>query len=249
LRVAVGSVFVLISLIVLRFFQLSDPSLPWITVMGGGVILFAIGSKWLLNDVSFFADYRDMWPVFSAAMAIAWLIHVVQLESYAAGSLLGRLFGDMTVFATVGLLHFSSLPVAATGDVLVFGPPSLVGAVEVTPLCGGFLSVLMFIVAFNFVTLEVGRSLGFTRLTFLLATGIVMTIVAAVLRVYVVTVVGFYYGLNALNLAHTYLGYALFLSIASAFWYVALRWNKVRAAHSSRSNTGNKTIMDNSSHL
>ena len=239
LRVAVGSALVFISLILLRFFQLSDASLPWITIMGGGVLAFAIGSKWLLSDVTFLSDYRDMWPVFSAAMAIAWLIHAVQLESYAAGSSLGEFFGGLTVFATVGLLHLSNLPVAVTGDVLLFGPPSLVGAVEVTPLCGGFLSVLMFIVAFNFVTFEVGRSLGFSRLALLLASGVGVTVAAAVLRVYVVTVVGFYYGLGALNLAHIYLGYALFLFIASGFWYVALKWSKVRVARTNHPNTLN----------
>lgn len=63
------------------------------------------------------------------------------------------------------------MPVTVTGDVLSFGSPSLVGAVEVTPLFGGFLSVLRFIAAFSFVTLDVGRSLGLWRLRLLLLGG------------------------------------------------------------------------------
>jgi hypothetical protein len=41
-----------------------------------------------------------------------------------------------------------------------------------------------------------------------------------------VTLAGFYWGWNALTLVHTYLGYALFLSVVSLFWYVALTWSK-----------------------
>jgi len=225
-RVILGAALVALSLVMLRFFQLSDASLLWIGLMGGGVLIFALGSKWVLDGVQRLAEFREMWPVFSAAMGVAWLIHAVQIENYASSSVLGKMFGVMTVDATVALLHLSNVPVTASGDILAFGPPSLIGAVEVTPLCGGFLSVLMFIVAFNFVTFEVGKSLGITRLTFLLISGLVVTLMAAILRVFVVTLVGFYWGFDALELAHTYLGYALFLSVASAFWYIALTWNK-----------------------
>ena len=190
--------------------------------------MFVIGSRWVLEGVPRLVDYKGMWPVFCAAMVIAWLIHAGQLESYVAGSWLGRFFGGVTVYVTVALLHLTKVPVVVSGDVLSFGPPSLVGAVQVTPLCGGFLSVLMFIAAFSFVTLDVGRALGLVRLIPLLLSGMTMTIVASVLRVYVVTLAGFYWGWNALTLVHTYLGYALFLTVASLFWYVSLTWSKRR---------------------
>jgi exosortase/archaeosortase family protein len=225
-RVVVGLALVVVSLGLLRFFQLSDASLFWIALMGIGVIIFVIGSKWVLDGVSLFADYRTMWPVFAAAMTIAWLIHAAQIETYAANSWLGEFFGNVTVHVTLALLRISHVPVTATGSILSFGAPSLVGAVEVTPLCGGFLSVLMFIAAFSFVTVDVGRSLGLWRLSLLLLGGISMTIVSALLRVYVVTLAGFYWGWDVLNLAHTYLGYILFLSVASLFWYISLEWSK-----------------------
>ena len=228
LRVAIGSSLVLVSLVLLRFFQLTDTDLLWVSLMGVGVLMFVIGSRWVLEGVPRLVDYKGMWPVFCVAMVIAWLIHAGQLESYVAGSRLGRFFGGVTVYVTVALLHLTKVPVVVSGDVLSFGPPSLVAAVQVTPLCGGFLSVLMFIAAFSFVTLDVGRALGLVRLIPLLLSGTTMTIVASVLRVYVVTLAGFYWGWNALTLVHTYLGYALFLTVASLFWYVSLTWSKRR---------------------
>jgi exosortase/archaeosortase family protein len=225
-RVVAGSILILISLVILRYFQLSGPDLFWIVVMGCGVVVFAVGSRWVLYDLRFFSGYRDMWPVLCAAMVVAWLIHAVQLESYASSSPLGVFFGTVNVFVTVALLHLTNIPVTVSGDILSFGPPSMIGGVEVTPLCGGFLSFLMFIAAFSFVTVDIGRSLGVLRLAFLLLTGVGVTFAATILRVYVVILVGFRWGLNALYLAHTYLGYAIFLTVACGFWYAALTWNK-----------------------
>jgi exosortase/archaeosortase family protein len=225
-KVLTGSVLILASLVILRYFQLSGADLFWIVVMGCGVGLFVVGSRWVIYEVRFFSGYRDMWPVLCAAMVVAWLIHAVQLESYAESSPLGALFGAVNVIVTVALLHLTNIPVTVSGDILSFGPPSMIGGVEVTPLCGGFLSFLMFIAAFSFVTVDVGRSLGVPRLVFLLLAGSGVTFGATILRVYVVILVGFRWGLNALYLAHTYLGYALFLSVACGFWYAALTWNK-----------------------
>ena len=221
-----GSILILISLVILRYFQLSDADAFWIVVMGCGVVLFAVGSRWVLYGARFFSGYRDMWPVLCVAMVVAWLIHAVQLETYASSSPLGGAFGTLNVIVTVALLRLSNIPVTVSGDILSFGPPSMIGGVEVTPLCGGFLSFLMFIAAFSFVTLDVGKSLGVSRLTFLLLTGVGVTFAATILRVYVVILVGFRWGLDALYLAHTYLGYALFLAVACGFWYAALTWNK-----------------------
>ena len=88
-RIIVGSILVLISLVILRYFQLSEADVFWIVVMGCGVGLFVVGSRWVLYDVKFFSGYRDMWPVLCVAMVVAWLIHAVQLESYASSSPLG----------------------------------------------------------------------------------------------------------------------------------------------------------------
>ena len=225
-RVFFGSVLIFISLVILRYFQLSGADAFWITVMGFGVVLFAVGSRWVLYDAQFFSGYRDMWPVLCVAMVVAWLIHAAQIENYASSSPLGAAFGTLNVAVTVALLHLTNIPVTVSGDILSFGPPSMIGGVEVTPLCGGFLSFLMFIAAFSFVTLDVGKSLGVYRLAFLLLVGVWVTFAATILRVYVVILVGFHWGLDALSFAHTYLGYALFLAVACSFWYAALTWNK-----------------------
>ena len=230
--VAVGSFLVLTSLTILRFFQLSGPDLIWISLMGLGVVIFAIGSHWVIYGVKFFAGFRDMWPVLSAAMVAAWFIHAVQLENYASASPLGAFFDKWNICATVALLEWSKISVTQSGDILSFGPPSQIGAVQVTPLCGGFLSLLMFLAAFTFVTLDVGKNLGVARLIILLLAGGLVTFAATIMRVFIVILVGFHWGLDALNVAHTYLAYILFLTVVCVFWYATLQWSNSLTARS-----------------
>jgi exosortase/archaeosortase family protein len=221
-----GSVLVAVSLVLLRLYQVSHANVFWIILMGGGVVLFAIGSKWVLHGVRLLRDYDGVWPIFCVAMVIAWLIHAVQLENYVADSALGSGFARMTIYVTTCLLRFSHVHLTTDGNVLSLGPPFLMPAIRVTALCGGFLSVLMFVAAFSFVTIDIGRSLGFWRLTALVASGIAVTLLVSLLRLYVVLMAGFYWGWSALIIAHTYVGYVLFLSVTSVFWYASLEWNK-----------------------
>jgi exosortase/archaeosortase family protein len=226
LRVAIGSVFVAISLLLLRFFQLSEANLFWIALMGFGVVLFIVGLKWLLDSVTFLQAYRDMWPIFSLGMVIAWLIHAARVEDLVAASWLGQLFGTLTVSVSTMLLRVCGANVMPEGNTLFFGSPSLISAVQVTPLCGGFLSVLMFIAAFAFILIDVGRTLGSWRLILLFLLGMTVTLIAALLRVFVVTLAGFYWGFETMMLAHTYVGYVLFLIVVCGFWYVSIEWSK-----------------------
>ena len=82
-RIVLGIGSVIVSLGLLRFFQLSNATLFWVALMGVGVVMFVVGSKLVLEGVSLFRGYRNMWPVFGLAMAIAWLIHAAQVETYA----------------------------------------------------------------------------------------------------------------------------------------------------------------------
>jgi exosortase/archaeosortase family protein len=194
--------------------------------MPAAVLIFALGSKWVLQNVRILQAYRELWPVFSVAMAVAWLIHLGQFEEFATNTWLGADFGVATIEVNAFLLRISGINAQVQGQVLRMPPPSMVPAVGVTPLCGGFLSFLMFTVAFGIVLFDVGRQLGKVRLLGVFVLGAVATMIISILRVYIVLVLGFYWGFNVMMTAHTYLGYALFLAFISLFWYFTLRWSK-----------------------
>jgi exosortase/archaeosortase family protein len=222
----IGLVLVVLSLVILRYFMLAQMDLGWITLIAVGVVSFSLGSRLLVDNVTLLRPYRDMWAVFSVVNVFAWLIHAGQVDELLANSSVGSAFASLTIAYTGGLLKLSGVPVTATGEVLYLGPQSRIGAVAVTGLCSGFLSFAMFLFAFSLVLVDTGKTLGPKRLIFLLAIGASGTFLISSLRVYLVLVVGYYFGLTAMATAHQYLGYVMFLCLCVCFWYATLEWSR-----------------------
>jgi exosortase/archaeosortase family protein len=173
-----------------------------------------------------------MWAVFCVVNIFAWLIHAGQVDEVLAESSVGSAFAGLTVVNTALLLRISGIPVTAAGEVLYMGPQSKIGAIAVTGLCSGFLSFMMFVVAFSLLLFDVGRTLGPRRLLIMLGVGVTGTFVISSLRVYLVLVLGYYFGLGPMETAHLYLGYVLFLCLMVCFWYATLEWSRRLRVHS-----------------
>jgi len=223
LKAVTGTIFLVCSLVLLRFFQLSNADLGWIIIMAGGVFLFTIGTKWILENVRFLRSYRELWPFFAACMTLAWIIHSAQLEEMVANSRLGEAFGGVAAQTAMLLLRLSGVDANLQGQLLSMAPPSKVPAVLVTPLCGGLLSFLMFTFAFGVVIFDVGKRIPRHRLAGLFLLGTLVTLLISSVRVYLVLILGFHWGQDVMILGHNYLGYVLFLSFIAIFWYLTLR--------------------------
>jgi len=223
---AIGLLLVVLSLVILRYFMLSRMDLGWIALITVGVVLFSVGSRLFVDNVALLRPYRDMWAVFCVVNVFAWLIHAGQVDEVLANSIIGSAFASLTIAYTDSLLKLSGVPVTATGEVLYLGPQSRIGAVAVTGLCSGFLSFAMFLFAFSLVLIDTGKTLGSKRLIFLVVLGASGTFLISSLRVYLVLVAGYYLGSTAMETAHLYLGYAMFLCLIVCFWYGTLEWSR-----------------------
>ena len=221
-----GFALVVVSLVILRYFMLAQMNMTWIALIGVGIACFAFGSRLLVDNVPFLHPYKDMWAVFCVVNIFAWLIHAGQVDEVMANSSVGSAFAALTVANTAGLLKLSGVPVTSAGEILYMGPQSRIGAVAVTGLCSGFLSFMMFVVAFSLVLFDVGKTLGGRRLFFLLLLGVSGTFFISSMRVYLVLVLGYYFGLGPMETAHVYLGYVLFLCLIVCFWYATLEWSR-----------------------
>jgi exosortase/archaeosortase family protein len=230
-----GLGLVAISLTILRYFMLAEMSTTWIALIGVGIASFTLGSRLLVDNVSLLHPYKDMWAVFCVVNVFAWLIHAGQVDEVLASSSVGSAFAALTVANAAGLLRLSGVPVTASGEILYLGPQSQIGAVAVTGLCSGFLSFMMFVVAFGIVLVDVGKSLGGRRLLFLLVLGVSGTFFISSMRVYIVLVLGYYFGTTVMDTAHLYLGYVMFLCLIVCFWYATLEWSRRLQSNSSRS--------------
>jgi exosortase/archaeosortase family protein len=221
-----GAFLVAISLIILRYFMLADMNLTWVFFVFVGCGSFVVGSKWLLENVSRLKAYRDMWPVFCVVNVFAWTVHASQIDLWLAESPVGAAFASVTLLESTVLLRLSGVSGTVYGDVIFLGAMSKIGPVGVTGLCSGFLSFMMFTVAFSIVLFDVGKTLGAWRLGGLFLLGVAGTFLISGFRVYLVLVLGYYWGLDAMETGHLYLGYVLFLCLISAFWYATLNWSR-----------------------
>jgi exosortase/archaeosortase family protein len=226
-----GAILVATSLLIFRLTQIWDQVLPWNLSGAGWVVLvvlgagtFIVGSKWLFEHVIFLRSLRDLWPILCLMDIFAWLLHASQIDVEVTQSPLGVAFAAFTLRYSTLLLGLSGIHSNVSGEIISMGTGSGVGPIAVTPLCGGLLSFILFTVAFTVVLLDVGKTLGPQRLALLFGLGVVGTFVISGLRVFLVLVVGYYFGWGPLELAHEYLGYVLFLSLISVFWYLTLDW-------------------------
>jgi len=226
LRGPVGASLVAVSLVILRYFMLAEMSLFWVVWILMGAASLVVGSKWVLEHVTILRPYRDMWPVFCLGNMFAWLIHAGQIDQTLADSGIGSAFAHLTLLDSTLLLKLSGVPVAVDGQIVSMGSMSKVGPVAVTGLCSGFLSFVMFTAAFSLVSFDVGKTLGARRLSALFVLGVAGTFFISSLRVYLVLVLGYYWGWSILETARLYLGYVLFLCLISAFWYFTLEWSR-----------------------
>ena len=230
-----GSILVAASLILFRFTQISVSLLngtAWVVAVVIGTVSFIIGSKWLFENVARLRSLRELWSMLCLMDIFAWLIHASQIDVEVTQSTVGVAFAAFTLRYSTLLLSVVGIRSDVSGEVISMGPASGVGPIAVTPLCSGLLSFILFTAAFVVVLLDVGKTLGPRRLGMLFVLGVAATFMISGLRVFLVLILGYYYGWSLLEVAHAYLGYVLFLSLISAFWYLTLKWcRKIETGH------------------
>jgi len=217
------------SLIVFRFTQISNATLTgydWFLLVPVGTLSFVVGSKWLFERVSLLSRFREFWSISCLGYIFVWLLHASQADIALSQSPVGQAFASFTLHYSSLLLSLSGVHPVVTGEVISMGPLSRVGEIAVTPLCSGFLSCVLFAAGFSVVLLDVGRVLGGVRLAIAFGLGVAGTFAISGLRVFLVLITGYFWGWGALAVAHAYLGYVLFLSLISLFWYLTLDWCK-----------------------
>jgi exosortase/archaeosortase family protein len=223
----IGATLVALSLLVFRLTQIwvsSFTGAGWVVVVLAGTCAFIVGSKWVFEHVTFLRSLQELWPIVCLMDIFAWLIHASQIDVEVTQSSVGVAFADFTLQYSRLLLGISGIHSDVSGEVVSMGAASNVGPIAVTPLCSGLLSFILFTVAFTVVLIDVGKTLGPRRLSLLFAVGVMATFMISGLRVFLILVLGYYYGWGTLELAHQYLGYAMFLSLISLFWYLTFEW-------------------------
>jgi archaeosortase C (PEF-CTERM variant) len=101
------------------------------------------------------------------------------------------------------------------------GPPSK--TLLIATSCSGVYSFAIFTAAFlAFVGTEFTEWDG--RLKWFLGLGIMAAYVANLLRMYIIVMVGYFYGSDALLWAHANVGWIIYMAWIGTFWWLLFRW-------------------------
>lgn len=186
--------------------------------------------------------------IFPASLFIAGIFSVFGTE---LPLILSAVYG-VGVFLPILIKTFIEIPFSLTSVKIfssilrLFGYPirsegvriyisSISGETIVThidSICAGSSSLTVFMALFILVTLDTGIKPSRELSAFFLA-GCLGTYAQAILRLIIISLVGFYFGEKALWKAHIYTGYIIFILFFAGFIYLYMRWVKAHRTQAS----------------
>jgi archaeosortase C (PEF-CTERM variant) len=188
--------------------------------------IFLVAYNWIPSD---FSREREFTFVFLLALVLMLLVPVM-LERAAAGNEASQAgisaYSEYLLAKPVDwMLRGSGVTSTIDGITITFitaeGPPPI--NLLIATSCSGVYSFAIFTAAFiAFVATE------FTewdrRLKWFLALGILAAYLSNLLRMYIIVMVGYFYGSDALVWAHAHVGWIIYMAWIALFWWLLFRW-------------------------
>jgi archaeosortase C (PEF-CTERM variant) len=208
----------------------------WIALLTG---VFLIGYNYIPSDYN---RERDFAFVFLLALALMLIVPVL-LERAAEGN----------PASSEGISAYSEYLLAKPVDGMMdlSGVETRIDGINITFLtkdgdqirlliatsCSGVYSFAIFTAAFlAFVATEFRE--WDPRLKWFLALGILAAYIANLLRMYIIVMMGHFYGREALLWTHANVGWLLYMVWIAAFWWLLFRWFFKQKAKEHESRTG-----------
>ncbi|MEM2900089.1 MAG: exosortase/archaeosortase family protein [Thermoplasmata archaeon] len=134
------------------------------------------------------------------------------------------------------------IPTTAYGEMITFTDINgHTNSLVISLGCSGIYSTMIFVSAFFGYVLTEYQRINF-RVAILLLVGIVTAYVANILRMTIIVLVGYYYGMQALIWTHAHAGEIIFICWIAFFWYFMFKYLKPdeEEIENSDKNEGNK---------
>jgi exosortase/archaeosortase family protein len=167
----------------------------------------------------------------AAGTILIWLFYFESdLASVTVDTGIARALAWVAAAASTGILNLAGVSAHLVGQTIVFPPGSKIGGIQVLNACSGIQASTAFLVAYAIVLLDLGSKISKRRLVFLVFLGPAMIYGVNVVRIILLSLIGYFMGYSPLNTAHEYLDFVVFIGETSFFWWLSLRWSR----HSTR---------------
>ncbi len=187
-----------------------------------GLLMFVLSVYLILPEIPQLAKFKV--PSLYLAIAIFgfWMFLLTNYDSYILNSRFADGMTRFTIFLSNKVLNLIGVEAKVGNYSIVFNsPPSKIPAIYIDARCSGVHSFLIFVGTFLFMIVDMGRDVNKGRAVVSLALGVGGAYSGNVLRVVILSLIGYNYGYKPLMEVHKYLGFAIFLAFLSVFWYFA----------------------------
>ena len=187
-----------------------------------GLLLFVISVYLILPEVPWLERFKI--PSIYLAIAIFgfWMFLLTNYDSYILNSKFADGMTRLTIFLSNKALNMIGIDSRVGNYSIMFSsPPSEIPAIYIDARCSGVHSFLIFVGTFLFMMVDLGRNVNKMRAAVSLTLGVGGAYAGNILRVVILSLIGYHYGYGLLMEVHKYLGFAIFLAFLSVFWYFA----------------------------
>lgn len=204
-------------------YQQTEVLLPGVA----SLIAFAVGSFFLASQVERLKPYRRTFFLLIVGASASLAAVTSELSSDIANSGYAAAMSFLSVRLSAVALWLAGVNAKVSGDVLYFPSGR---ALAVGPLCSGAYSSLLFVLLSCVMVADIGRTAPRRKLLVALLMGFAGANLANVFRITFLASVMYFLGVGALDVAHQFAGYAVFLGFMAFFWVLTLRWVRAGTA-------------------
>ena len=186
-------------------------------------ISLLVGGLYLLtSSIVAIRTFRAAVPFIGAFIVVEFLLSSSSLTAYIYGTYYVQAFSTITAKLAVSILSGLGVHATLSHNIILLASPSKVSSISVESACSGIDSMMVFSALTVVMFMDVGRRLPKAKMAGFAFVGIVGVYLLDILRVPLVILVGYSFGVGLMETFHLYSGALMFLGFISLFWYFVL---------------------------
>jgi exosortase/archaeosortase family protein len=190
-----------------------------------GISLFAAGFWVGFAKTGIYKKFGTMFPFIVGAVFMTWMAWDTGLHDYIVNSSYGSALAEVARKVAIFVLDVAGIHVSNIGNQIILPAGSKVQSFDVVNSCSGADTTILFLGAFSLMLVDVRRRpVSSKKVAVCFVLGGLGIYLAAIMRIPLLGMIGYYFGYNTMETFHTYTGYLLFMISVVIFWWLSLRW-------------------------
>jgi len=197
-----------------------------------GLSLFAAGFWAGFAKTGIYKKFGTMFPFIVGAVFMTWMAWDTGLHDYIVNSPYGSTLAEVARKVAIFVLDGAGIHASNVGNQIILPAGSKVQSFDVVNSCSGADTTILFLGAFSLMLIDIRRrSVSPKKIAVCFVLGGLGIYLAAIMRIPLLGMIGYYFGYHTMETFHTYSGYLIFMISVVIFWWLSLRWIGSKKEH------------------